>query len=128
MTTLSDSLKTSDLNSKGERRMTEAQISIETANLVFAGTDTMSTTITYLLWQLAQCRWQERLREELSTVVYSNGIPSFSSVDSCPILDAVISEVLRMYPAAPSSLQRDTPAEGRCLSGYFIPGGVSQMS
>jgi hypothetical protein len=49
MTVLSDSLTASDSVSKeGDIRMTKGQISIETPDLVFAGTDTTSTTITYL--------------------------------------------------------------------------------
>lgn len=108
-----------------ELPMTDEQISMETGNLVFAGTDTTSTTLTYLFWQLAQCKWQDRLRDELADIPLVDGIATFSDVDRCRILDAVIAESLRLFPAAPASLQRETPAGGRELSGYFIPGGVS---
>lgn len=110
---------------KGEVPMTDDQISMETGNLVFAGTDTTSTTLTYLFWQLAQCDWQNRLRDELARIKFIDGVPTFAAVEGCKILDAVIAESLRLFPAAPASLQRETPAEGRHLSGYFIPGGVS---
>jgi hypothetical protein len=105
--------------------MTEEQIGSEIGNLVFAGTDTTSTTLTYLFWQLAQCKWQDRLREELHNVLLVDKIAKFEDVNDCPILDAVISESLRLFPAAPASLQRETPAGGRALNGCFIPGGVS---
>jgi len=41
-----------------------------------------------------------------------------------PILDAVITEALRLHPAAPSSLQRITPAGGRTVDGVQVPENV----
>jgi cytochrome P450 len=37
------------------------------------------------------------------------------------VLSAVIDEALRLHPAAPASLPRETPAGGRLLNGYTIP-------
>ncbi|KAH8688652.1 pisatin demethylase [Talaromyces proteolyticus] len=104
--------------------MTDEQISLEIGNLVFAGTDTTSTTLTYLFWQLAQCKWQELLRDELAITQLVDGIATFGDIDQFPILNAVIAESLRLFPAAPASLQRETPAGGRELAGYFIPAGT----
>ena len=104
--------------------MTDEQISLEIGNLVFAGTDTTSTTLTYLFWQLAQCKWQELLRDELAITQLVDGIPTFADIDEFPVLNAVIAESLRLFPAAPASLQRETPAGGRALAGYYIPAGV----
>ena len=42
-----------------------------------------------------------------------------------PVLEAVISEALRLHPAAPASLQRATPPGGVQLGSYYIPGDVS---
>ncbi|KAH8804408.1 cytochrome P450 [Xylogone sp. PMI_703] len=105
-------------------QMTDEEISIEIGNLVFAGTDTTSTTLTYLFWQLAQCQWQDELRNELSDLQLVEGIANFKTLEKYRILDAVIAESLRLFPAAPASLQREAPKEGCELSGYYIPGGT----
>ncbi|KAK5017362.1 hypothetical protein LTR16_001803 [Cryomyces antarcticus] len=105
--------------------LTDNDISMETANFVFAGTDTTSTTLTYLFWQLAQhSEWQDRLRVELASVQPVDGVAAFNDLAECRILDAVVSETLRLHPAAPASLQRETPAGGRELGGHFIPAGT----
>ena len=86
--------------------------------------DTTSTTLTFLFWELSKHQdWQTRLREELRTNV--QGSATFQQVKDLPILEAVISEALRLHPAAPASLPRETPAGGVELNGYSIPPKVS---
>ncbi|KAH6959580.1 cytochrome P450 [Ilyonectria sp. MPI-CAGE-AT-0026] len=117
-------LLTKILSEKTERTtpLTDRETYTEIANLVFAGTDTTSTTLTYLFWELSKNRdWQRRLREELSAVTYNGKVPAYKDIVDLPILDAVITETLRLHPAAPASLQRETPAGGRTLNGVFIP-------
>jgi cytochrome P450 len=96
---------------------------------LIALSDTTSTTLTYLFWTLAERpEWQTRLRDELATVdqaSWTDGIPKHAAIASLPLLGAVISEALRLYPAAPSSLLRETPAGGKVLNGIFIPEKVS---
>lgn len=82
--------------------------------------DTTSTTLTFLFWELARHKeWQRSLREELQNRCDSS--PTFQQVQDLPVLDAVINEALRLHPAAPASLPRETPAGGKELDGYFIP-------
>lgn len=86
--------------------------------------DTTSTTLTYLFWELARNpSWQDQLRKELLTRLPSerNALPRFRELDDLPVLEAVINEALRLHPAAPASLQRETPARGKVLAGYYIP-------
>ena len=93
---------------------------------MFAGTDTTSNTLTYLFWELTRHKdWQARLQVELQSVKVENGVVAFKEVSNLPILDAVVNESLRVHPAAPSSLPRETPKEGTLLAGYFVPAGVS---
>lgn len=86
-------------------------------------TDTTSTTLTYLFWELTRHpTWQSRLRAELSAQEpWANGMPSYSDVLDLPVLAAVINEALRLHPAAPASLPRVVPTDGRVLNGVFIP-------
>ena len=92
------------------------------------GPDTTSTTLTYLFWELARhAEWQTRLRSEVSTGIdWTDGLPSFKDISELPVLDALINEALRLHPAAPSSLPRETPAGGRTLNGVYIPEKVSE--
>ena len=86
-------------------------------------TDTTSTTLTYLFWELSKHpEWQFQLRGELNAQEqWLDGIASYKEVTDLRILDAIINEALRLHPAAPASLQRETPAGGRNLNNVFIP-------
>ncbi|EXJ68150.1 uncharacterized protein A1O5_08765 [Cladophialophora psammophila CBS 110553] len=103
--------------------LTDLEIYTEVAHLVHAGSDTTSTTLTYLFWLLAKHpEWQSRLRAELMTVPScTDGVFTYKEVIALPVLDAIINEALRLYPAAPASLPRETPSGGRNLNGIFIP-------
>ena len=121
-----------------EVQLSDRETSVEIGNLVFAGTgkvsgflpicqcstdievDTTSTTLTFLFWELSKNQdWQARLREELRTNL--EGSATFQQVKDLPVLEAVINEALRLHPAAPASLPRETPAGGAELNGYSIP-------
>ncbi len=94
-------------------------------NALTLSSDTTSTTLTYLFWTLAKYpEWQVRLRTELATVSknsWSDGIPTYKDVIELPLLEAVINEALRLYPAAPSSMMRETPTGGKVLNNVFVP-------
>ncbi|KEF60630.1 uncharacterized protein A1O9_02191 [Exophiala aquamarina CBS 119918] len=106
-----------------EAPMTDDETYIEISNLVFAGSDTTSTTLTYLFWELARFpEWQMKLHSEIShNIGWTSGLPNFKDISELPILDAVINEALRLHPAAPASLPRETPVGGRMLNNVFIP-------
>ncbi|KIX94537.1 uncharacterized protein Z520_09583 [Fonsecaea multimorphosa CBS 102226] len=104
----------------GVAPLTDREVSLEVGNLVSAGTDTTSTTLTFLFWELSRHQfWQKRLRDELKT--HADSSITLQQVQDLPILDAVINEALRLHPAAPASLPRETPTGGRQINGYYIP-------
>ena len=85
-------------------------------------------TLTYMIWELAKRPdWQEKIRLELRGQLDGNdaGVPAFNDLVNLPILDAVGQEALRLHPAAPASLPRETPKGGRVLNGVHVPAGVS---
>lgn len=88
--------------------------------------DTTSTTLTYLFWELVakHPEWQERLRQELKSRT-SDDVPKYTRIADLPVLDAIMNESLRLHPAAPVSLVRSTPPDGRMLAGHFMPEGKS---
>ena len=88
-------------------------------------------TLTYLFWELARNpSWQDRLHEELAQISPEDGsdVPAYSEVANLPLLDATIQEALRLHPAAPASLPRETPLGGKVLAGHHIPEGVSLVT
>lgn len=131
-----------------DEALTDFDVHTEIGNLVFAGTgrrnnpsnavgtsthmiiDTTSTTLTYLFWELTRHdTWQSRVRAELSAQgQWKNGMPSYSDVIDLPVLAAVINEALRLHPAAPASLPRVVPPQGRVLNGIYIPEKVRPVS
>ena len=124
----------------GQAVLSDQETYLEVGNMIFAGTgqcvedrlndadsltDTTSTTLTYLIWELAKHpEWQNRLREELRGRAFQT-IPKNIEITDLPILDAVVNESLRLHPAAPASLVRSTPSGGRMIDGHFMPEGVS---
>ena len=81
-----------------------------------------------MFWELAQSpEWQEKLRLELRAkfTLVDGKLPVFNDLVNLPVLDAVVQEALRLHPAAPASLPRETPKGGRMLNGYHVPQGVS---
>ena len=56
---------------------------------------------------------------------WNHDLPDFRDICELPLLDAVINEGLRLHPAAPASLPRETPAGGRMLNGVHVPEKVS---
>lgn len=94
--------------------------------------DTTGTTLTYLFWELAKHpEWQAKVQGELDlhpVKAERDTLLEFRHVSELPVLGAVINETLRLHPAGPGGLPRETPSPGRSLNGYFIPGGVGLMS
>ncbi|KAH6991261.1 cytochrome P450 [Ilyonectria sp. MPI-CAGE-AT-0026] len=99
--------------------LTDHQVQLEAGNLIVAGSDTTSVTLTYLIWAvLRRPDLQRRLEEEVS------GLPERfddAAVEKLPLLEAVISETLRLYGAAPGGLPRSVPKGGATLCGQYIP-------
>lgn len=80
-----------------------------------------------MFWELSRHpTWQDRVRIELETHLTDtiSPVPTWEEVQELPILDAIITEALRLHPAAPASLPRRTPDGGRTLDGYFVPQDV----
>jgi cytochrome P450 len=82
-----------------------------------AGIDTTGDVLCFLMWELSQPRstkYQRLLREEFRSKPDAH-------FDELPMLDAVLNEGLRCFPAIPMSLPRYVPHGGRVIDGFSLP-------
>nr|XP_057938363.1 sterol 26-hydroxylase, mitochondrial-like [Doryrhamphus excisus] len=87
------------------------------AELLLAGVDTTSNTLTWTIYLLSKYPdVQERLYKEVS-LNKANGTPSAEEVTRMPYLRAVIKETLRMYPVLPLNA-RVIAEKSVSLGGY----------
>ena len=107
-------------------------VASEMMDHLIAGYETTAITLSYAMYELSRnASIQENLRTELLTLSppitrSSTTLPSFSSLDALPMLDAVVRETMRVYPVAAAPLPRVTPADKpTVLEGYNILGGVT---
>ncbi|XP_063071962.1 25-hydroxyvitamin D-1 alpha hydroxylase, mitochondrial [Engraulis encrasicolus] len=72
--------------------------------LLLAGVDTISGTLSWSLYELARHPdIQESLRAEVKAVMGDRLIPGAADVARMPFLKAVVKEVLRLYPVIPAN-------------------------
>ncbi|KAL1954913.1 hypothetical protein VTO42DRAFT_451 [Malbranchea cinnamomea] len=91
---------------------------------IVAGSDTTASTLAALVYLLASHRDKQKLLQaELDQLL--TGVDDISHqklATSAPYLEGCINEALRLYPGAPSGMQRMTPPEGATIAGRYIPG------
>ncbi|KZV88089.1 cytochrome P450 [Exidia glandulosa HHB12029] len=108
--------------------LAEGDIMAELQAHTMAGTDTTATTLSYLCYALSKHPLVVRtLQAELDDAMDdARRIPDMSVLHALPYLNAVISEGLRLYSAAPAPLPRVVPV--RCdeleIHGVKIPTGT----
>ncbi|KAL7400856.1 hypothetical protein ABVT39_019064 [Epinephelus coioides] len=90
-------------------------------NLFLAGTETTSTTIRYALGVLVKYpNIQEKMQQEIDTVITKGLCPSMENRKSLPFTDAVIHEVQRFLDIVPFSLPHYA-LHDISFRGYTIP-------
>lgn len=89
-------------------------------------TDTTSTTLTYLSWELlTHPKLKAQLQDELDQAIPDiNHWPDYPDLEKLPVLRACIKETLRFHAAAPASMPRIVPTSGLVANGYHIPSGT----
>lgn len=108
--------------------LTDEEIVVELTNLIFAGTDTTGNTFSYMFWELARHPlWQTRLRKELREIPWSGVVPEYRYISQLPVLEALLQETLRLWPASPASLPRVASSNGGIIDGTSVPGQVSSF-
>jgi cytochrome P450 len=115
----------------------ELVVASEMMDHISASIDTTTITLTYLEWELSRdLDLQTALRKELQSLSRplidaptfggeEPTLPDPKELDALPLLNAVLKEVLRVYPPSPALLDRVTPPGGAVIEGYTIPGGIT---
>lgn len=92
--------------------------------------DTTGDSLSYMIYHLslAKNKWlQDALQTELKALNLPQDHRSplkkeqLDAIIALPVLEAVVKETLRAFPAGPTALHRSVPKGGRLLDDYFIP-------
>ncbi|WP_424002929.1 cytochrome P450 [Haloarcula salina] len=110
------------LLSLDEATMDRERLGHQLLTFLVAGHDTTALTLTYAWFLLANAPdAQRRLHDELDDVLGGRR-PTPDDLFDLPTLDAVLNEVLRLYPPAFTVFRQ--PTEPATLGGYDIPTGA----
>ncbi|XP_070791025.1 25-hydroxyvitamin D-1 alpha hydroxylase, mitochondrial [Pituophis catenifer annectens] len=89
--------------------------------LLLAGVDTISSTLSWSLYELSRhSQIQAALHEEITTVMQDGLIPTAADVAQMPLLKAVVKEVLRLYPVIPGNARVISDRDIH-VGDYIIP-------
>lgn len=92
---------------------------------IVAGSDTTAATLAYMFYHFARDNTLvEKLRNELVGLQKEDGSYDVRELGNANVLNGIINETLRLHPAIPSGVLRQTPPGGIVVGGREIPGGV----
>ncbi|XP_035687109.1 cytochrome P450 2U1-like [Branchiostoma floridae] len=95
--------------------------------LFLAGTDTTSTTLRWaLLYMILHPDIQEKVQQEIDSVLGPNQEPSMAHRSQMPYTEATLAEVLRLAPVVPLSVIHST-SNDTTFRSYNIPKNTSVL-
>ncbi|KAK1165751.1 cytochrome P450 27C1-like isoform X1 [Acipenser oxyrinchus oxyrinchus] len=104
-------------------KLSQSEIYSSITELLLAGVDTTSNTISWAIYHLARNQeLQKAVYKEVISVSPEDQIPTAQDLDKMPLVKAVVREVLRLYPVVPENariLETDI-----VLGDYHIPSQV----
>lgn len=103
------------------RKLNSEEFVEEAMGVMFAGSGTTSTTLTYLLYAISRpenLHIREKIREEVKI-----SLDNMPAIRKLPYLNAIIKETFRVYPTIISSLPRVMDKTMSC-EGHNLPQGT----
>ncbi|KAF2124672.1 cytochrome P450 monooxygenase-like protein [Dothidotthia symphoricarpi CBS 119687] len=98
---------------------TGPELGAEMAGQVLAATETTSSALAFIYYELAR---NQRLQQEVYEEAYAH--EGYEDLDSLKLLDACIKEGLRFRPPVALTGSRMVPEGGMYVLDYFLPAGT----
>ncbi|KAL4942502.1 hypothetical protein BDV06DRAFT_235403 [Aspergillus oleicola] len=109
-----------------KHELSEAEIVLNSSTLVVAGSHTLQTAITGILFRLLRNpEVLEKLTKEIRSSFTTAEDMDFGSLSRLPVLDAAIKEGIRLTSPVPLGLTRLIPDGGHTINGEYFPAGTT---
>jgi cytochrome P450 len=104
-------------------KFSDEQLLDHAVTLLFAGHDTTTTTVSFLLYELARHPlWRGRVCKELDAELGDRRPRAEQLFSGLPVLEQAIDETLRLYPPVPGGMRHSVePFE---FNGHRVPAGI----
>ncbi|XP_057619735.1 cytochrome P450 3A25 [Chionomys nivalis] len=116
-------------NSKGEesqKALSDLEMAAQTVVFIFAGYDATSTSISFIMYELAtHPDVQKKLQDEIDRALPNKAPVTYDALMDMEYLDMVVNETLRLYPIA-NRLERVSKKDVE-INGMLIPKGTIVM-
>ncbi|KKZ65868.1 hypothetical protein EMCG_08373 [[Emmonsia] crescens] len=110
-------------NSK--HQLSRAEIVINSSTMVFAGSHTLQTAVTGILFHLLRKPESlAKVTQEVRTSFMTAEDMEFRNLSKLPLLDAAIKEGIRLTSPVPLGLTRLVPEGGHTINGEYFPAGT----
>uniref|UniRef100_A0A2K5WRH1 unspecific monooxygenase n=1 Tax=Macaca fascicularis TaxID=9541 RepID=A0A2K5WRH1_MACFA len=111
---------------ESHKALSDQELVAQSIIFIFAGYETTSSVLSFIIYELAtHPDVQQKLQEEIDTVLPNKAPPTYDTVLQMEYLDMVVNETLRIFPIA-MRLERVCKKDVE-INGIFIPKGVVVM-
>ncbi|XP_045245433.2 cytochrome P450 3A8 [Macaca fascicularis] len=111
---------------ESHKALSDLELMAQSIIFIFAGYETTSSVLSFIIYELAtHPDVQQKLQEEIDTVLPNKAPPTYDTVLQMEYLDMVVNETLRIFPIA-MRLERVCKKDVE-INGIFIPKGVVVM-